>query len=230
MTWGMLAGLAGLAVVDSTSVGTLAVPLWLMLRLGEPVRPVLVYLATIAGFYWLVGLALVFGLDHLEAVGAVLASSTPVTWAQLALGVALFLAGLRLDRRRAGAAPRPARWHSRVTGDAMPDRTAVGLALGAGVVEIASMLPYLAAIGLLSAGGVAPATASAVLVGYVGLMIVPGLGALVALRCARGRAERALDRLRRFLESRGDQVLGWVLLVVGFFLTGDAVQRLELFE
>ncbi len=38
------------------------------------------------------------------------------------------------------------------------------------------MLPYLAAIGMLSAGGVPPAVAAAVLAGYVALMVVPGSG------------------------------------------------------
>ncbi|MGS2617245.1 hypothetical protein ACVCAH_22370 [Micromonospora sp. LZ34] len=60
MSIGLLLALAGLALVDSTSIGTLFIPVWLLLTPG-PVnaRRILTYLGTIAGFYFAVGLLLV---------------------------------------------------------------------------------------------------------------------------------------------------------------------------
>jgi hypothetical protein len=50
MSVGLLLPLAGLALVDSTSIGTLFIPVWLLLTPG-PVngRRILAYLGTIAG-------------------------------------------------------------------------------------------------------------------------------------------------------------------------------------
>lgn len=57
-----MAGLAGLALVDSTSIGTLIIPIFLMLS-NRPAlgRRALVYLTTVACFYFVIGVALVLG-------------------------------------------------------------------------------------------------------------------------------------------------------------------------
>lgn len=48
--------LLGLALVDSTSVGSLFIPVWLLLAAGRvPVGRILAYLGTIAGFYFVDG-------------------------------------------------------------------------------------------------------------------------------------------------------------------------------
>lgn len=61
MSLGLLLSLAGLALVDSTSIGTLFIPIWLLLAPGRvSVRRILVYLGTIAAFYFAVGLVLVW--------------------------------------------------------------------------------------------------------------------------------------------------------------------------
>src|SRR5699024_11553258 len=59
----LAASLAVLALVDSTSFGTLLIPIWFLLAPGRVrVGRVLVFLGTVAGFYFLVGIALVAGL------------------------------------------------------------------------------------------------------------------------------------------------------------------------
>ena len=54
--------LAVLALVDSTSFGTLLIPVWLLLAPGR-LRPgrILLFLATVAVFYFAAGLAILFG-------------------------------------------------------------------------------------------------------------------------------------------------------------------------
>ena len=61
MTAVALAGLAGLALVDSTSFGTLVLPLMMLLAPQVRTRNLVVYLATIAAFYFAVGVALLAG-------------------------------------------------------------------------------------------------------------------------------------------------------------------------
>src|SRR5699024_12663121 len=51
--------LAGLALVDAMSIGTLAVPVWLLMAPGKVrVSRMLIYLATIGGLFYVLGLAL----------------------------------------------------------------------------------------------------------------------------------------------------------------------------
>ena len=103
MTGLHLLPLAGLALVDSTSFGTLGIPVALLVRSRVHVTAFLSYLGVLAGFYWVLGIALVLGADTaLRALGGV-ADSAPVVWAQLAIGVALFVVSFLVD----GPAARP---------------------------------------------------------------------------------------------------------------------------
>lgn len=52
----LLVTLGGLALLDSTSIGTLVVPVWMLLMPGRPhVRRLLIYLVVITTFYFVVG-------------------------------------------------------------------------------------------------------------------------------------------------------------------------------
>src|SRR5918997_6501901 len=115
----LLLSLAALALVDSTSIGTLVLPLWLMLAPGR-VRGgrVLLFLCSVAGAYLLLGVALALGAAQLlDPVSAAL-ESTAGGVAQLAVGVVLVVLGLTVEpwttagkerRRAARAARRPGR-------------------------------------------------------------------------------------------------------------------------
>jgi hypothetical protein len=142
--------LIGLALVDSTSIGTLIVPVWLLLA---PQRPpgqrMLVYLAAIAVFYFLVGVAALFAVDSgLERFRGA-AHSPWLLVPQLALGLALFAVSWRFDskkRRERGEADRTAAWRTRALNSQASAGGLAVLALSAGTLEVFSMVPYLAAI------------------------------------------------------------------------------------
>lgn len=65
MTIAIYAQLAVLALIDSTSIGTLLIPLWLLLRADarRMVPRILLYLGVLAFFYLLVGIAMLSGVD-----------------------------------------------------------------------------------------------------------------------------------------------------------------------
>jgi Sap, sulfolipid-1-addressing protein len=117
------------------------------------VRRLLVYLATIASFYLLVGVALVLAVDAaLHSFGDI-ANQPAVLWAQLVIGVALFVLCWRYDsgrRRRRGEPDRATRWRARVLHEQASTGGLARLALTAGALELLTMLPYLAAVGLLA--------------------------------------------------------------------------------
>lgn len=71
--------------------------------------------------------------------------SRAASWVQLALGVGLFALSFRFDGKRAtGPRLRP-----RMGGP----RAMVMLGLTAGVLEVATMVPYLAAVGIMTTSG-----------------------------------------------------------------------------
>ncbi|GAA0498288.1 hypothetical protein Ade02nite_91430 [Paractinoplanes deccanensis] len=223
MDLALLGSLAVLALIDSTSFGTLLIPLWLLMHPGR-VRPVrlLVFLGTVAAFYFAVGLAVALGADAFLPQITSLLDTRPASWTQLVLGVGLFFLSFRLDRRRGGGG-RPARWRERALTDGSAASLA-GLALAAAAAEVTTMLPYLAAIGLLTNAGLTPGTVALVMAGYCLVMILPAL-VLLAARLAAG------DLLTPLLTRAGDwlarsNALSWVVGIVGFLLARDAAIRL----
>ncbi|RIV36438.1 GAP family protein [Micromonospora radicis] len=210
MSLALLLSLAGLALIDSTSIGTLFIPVWLLLAPGPiGVRRMLAYLGTIAGFYFLVGLLLYFGGSGLaEVLGGAL-DNRPVLWGQLVLGVGLLVLSFRYDGKRGAGTGRVLRWRDRVTGGDSSSRWLVGLALFAALAEVATMLPYLGALGLLSTSGLGVPTVVALLGAYCLVMVVPAV-LLLGARVAWPRlVEPVLNRLNAWIVKSSGSMLGW---------------------
>lgn len=234
-----LGGLVVLALVDSTSFGTLGVPVWMLVQPRVRAAAVLTYLAVIAAFYWLLGLTLLAGAEALTGISdslADLSDSRPFLWAQLVVGVALFAGSFAFTRkrgdarraRRMGEPTRMERWTSRAVGPEASLATVTTVALGAGVVEAASMLPYLAAIGLLTTAGVGFVGNAGLLAAYVVVMVVPALALLGLRLVAHRQVGPLLERVHGWLQRNKDEMLGWVLGIIGFLVASDAIQRLGL--
>ncbi|MFC7877328.1 GAP family protein [Isoptericola sp. NPDC057391] len=263
---GVLAGaLVVLALIDSTSFGTLLIPVWLLMAPGRP-RParLLAYLGTVAGFYLVVGIVVMLGAGALlERYGDAL-DSRPVMLLQLALGVFLFAISWRFDGKKAEAraarqGSRPGklvRWRARAMGveagaggagttapdgavpGMLPGPTStvaaprasllplLGLALGAAALEVGTMLPYLAAIGLITTSDLGTGTSLGVLAAYCVVMVLPALLLLGGRLAAARFVEPLLARLEKWLSKNAVELTGWALGGLGVFLTLNALGRL----
>lgn len=218
----LLLPLAGLALLDSTSVGTLVIPGLLLARSTPPYRALPWYAGTLFLFYLLIGL---LGLGGLDLIGA--ASELRTTdlglWVQLIVGAALVLWGVLTKD------PDPekslTRWRSRLDRP-LTRRGAAGLGLTAGVIELAGMLPYLAALGMLTAAQLPAAAKMSLLAGYCLVMFLPAL-LLTGLRLSLGRGFTA--RLQRFTEwmmRQAEHTLLWVAAIVGVLLIREPIAEL----
>lgn len=225
----LLASLAGLALVDSTSIGTLVLPVWMLLAPGRPpVGRIVRYLVAIAGFYLVVGAVLLAtaraGLD----VGGGMLDSPAAKAVQLAAGGALFALSFRFDskkRRERGQPSRVVRWRDRAFSE---DRSGgvTTLALSAGTLELVTMVPYLAAIALLVSVGAPTAVSIPLLAVYCLVMILPAV-ALLGLRMLVGqRADGILNRIDEFFTRNADSAVGWALSIAGILLAADAASAL----
>lgn len=213
----LVAALAGLALLDSTSIGTLFIPIWLMLTPGRlKLSRFGVYLGTITVFYFAVGVLIVLGasqvIDHLDGGIAL--------WAQLVIGVFLFAVSFRFDSKKKLDT---GKWQNRVNGSTP---ALAGVAVLAGVVELATMVPYLGAIAMMSAADLAPAQTGLLLAGYCLVMIVPAVVLLGGRIAFRSRIEPVLNRISTWFAEKGAGTTGWILGIAGFMVAGDAVTRL----
>ncbi|MGC0363896.1 cytochrome c biogenesis protein CcdA [Rhodococcus sp. 27YEA15] len=230
MDTALLAPLVALALVDSTSIGTLVVPVWMMLVPGRPpVRRLLLYLGVLGTFYLILGLVLL-ALTRGVRVAAVDVLDRPgVQVGQLVLGVALFAWSFRFDsakRREAGVPDRLRQWRGRVSDPNGSSPAVAGLAVAAGVAEVVTMLPYLAAIAMVAAAEPSIAVSIVLLAGYCLVMVLPAIVLLQIRLVAGARLTKPLAQLDSFVSEHGDTAIGWTFGLVGFYLAADAASAL----
>src|SRR5699024_4288967 len=217
-------GLILLALVDSTSMGTLVIPvILLVVGQGGALRVAgrtLVYLAVIGVFYLLLGIALLAGLlPLLDSFGHLLAA--PQVMLVLAvIGVLLVIWSFRLDPKsiaKRGGDPEASarRWTGRARRASGRPVVLIVLALTAGLIEAASMIPYLAAMGILADMEVGLGRGALLLVGYCAVMVLPG-AVLCGVRALLGeRADTALDRVHDWAVKNATSAFSWAVGIVG---------------
>ncbi|WP_454150544.1 GAP family protein [Microbacterium lacticum] len=232
--------LAVLALIDSMSFGTLLIPVWLLMAPGRlRAGRIIVYLATVTGAYFAIGLLLIAGASAFLATYGELLQSAPFLIGVLALGIVLMIVSWAMDTKkaRARAAERAASgggrllgWRTRIMGDDAPGRGStvglIALALTAVAIELPSMVPYLAAIGIITSQEVGWSLSALILLGYCVIMIAPALVLTVGRLVARDALERPLSRLDQWLTKHAQATTAWVIGIVGFLLAVNAIASL----
>lgn len=242
-TWSILGILGVLALLDSTSFGTLLIPVWLLMAPGR-LRGgrILGYLGVVAGAYAVIGLILLASLvlvgDHLIGALSEVSAQPAFLLGQAALGAGLIWFSCRLDpftqagkerkRRREearGTAGRVAQFRERAVGDGAQGGAAalLGLALAAVGLEIATLLPYLAGIGLVAAESPEAPMGPAMILFYCMVMITPALVLLVLRLTAHRALERPLKKLEGFLSRHANGTVALILFLLGLWLVLGAV-------
>ncbi|MCJ0979351.1 GAP family protein [Rhodococcus sp. ARC_M12] len=212
----MLIQLPGLALVDSIGIGTLAVPLWMMLWPSFRARVVLLHLSVLGLLYLGVGIAVWAATDGLSV--AVPGDAR----IRLAVGLALLIMGLVCDRRR--QAPKAA-WWTRPPGTV---RGVVLLAVAVGAVEVATMLPYFAAIDAVGDAGLGWGLSALLLAAYVLVTLSPALVLLAVRVLAQERVSSITPTLLRRVDRWSGDVWATVSVVLGALLAADAAIELNL--
>ncbi|MFF2276016.1 GAP family protein [Agromyces sp. NPDC058126] len=264
--------LAVLALLDGLSIGTLLIPVFLLLAPRVRGGRILLYLVTIAGFYLVVGVLVTLGMVNFIEAGQVFLNSTAGLVARLAVGVALLLIGIAMPTREKARArvdsemvgvtsigaqsggatespggpgggasnPHPgtgpnapggrvSRWRDRLLSDAVSPATVMAVAVAAGLIEVATMLPYLVAMGMVAEAELELWMRIAALAGYCVLMIAPALVLLGLRLVAAPIVTRPLERLGAWLERTAAENTAWILGIVGFLVARSAASELGIF-
>ena len=199
----------------------------------------MIYLLTVMIAYFGIGLLLVFGMGAVVSKLGDMLTSVPVLVGQLALGIALMLLSWAMDtkRARARAAERAASgggkllaWRARImSGDDVTSGSSVplvALAITAVLLELATMLPYLAAVGLITTRAPQWPMPAILLVGYCLVMILPAIILLFARVLGRRSLDRPLQRLDAWLTKNAQSTTAWIIGIVGFLLAVNAIADL----
>lgn len=236
-----LGALVVLALVDSTSFGTLLIPVWLLAAPGRVrVRRVLIFLLAVVFAYFLIGIALLMGAATLVDSLSGFQDTDAFLMGQFAVGIALLAVSFLMDNKttRARAAARVAagegrvsRWRKKAMADdgaatAGSTATLLALAVTAVLAEVATMLPYLAAIGIITAEGPGGTGNAGLLAGYCLVMIAPALVLLVGRVVARSALEGPLSRLDKWLTKNAQSTTAWIIGIVGVLLALNAAGEL----
>lgn len=234
MNFETLAQLTVLALIDSTSLGTLVIPLWLLLRRGTRglARKVWLYLAVVAGFYLALGVVLVTGgravvENYGDAVSGFL-EAPGLRWLALAAAVGLIIYGFsgpwsKEAREQAAAARRERKgpdggWGRRIDAALQRPGSLVALGLVAGLLEVPTMLPYLAASGLIVGSGAPFGVQLTVLALYCLVMVLPA-AVLLGVRLALGsRADAWFERVAGKLAGYVSESAKWIAAIGGILL------------
>lgn len=224
--------LIGLALVDSLSVGTLVIPLTLLLRWGRlRTIPYATYLGTITVAYFALGITLMLGF---ASIGPIITEATQTDWfpwVTLVLGAALAAFGIFAPNPKK---PEPGETNVPTDTSKMQKATRAGLAgmvslaLSAAVIEAATMLPYLAAIGIMQSFEITPLLRLALLAAYCIIMVLPAMlaGATMGLV-----GDRLTDRLQRWiprLNYEAKVTLLWIAAIVGITMVYRSANALNL--
>lgn len=129
-------------------------------------------------------------------------------WRERALGIEADAVGTGVVRTRSSVLP------------------LVGLALGAVAIEVGTMLPYLAAIGIVTTSDVGWPANGAILAAYCVVMVAPALLLLLGRLVAARAVDPVLHRLDRWLTKNATDMTGWVLGALGVLLALNAFGRL----
>ena len=138
------------------------------------------------------------------------------------IGVFLFVISFRFDGKKRS---NTGKWQELINAGGSAAALA-GIAVLAGVVELATMLPYLGAIGMMSAADLDPVQIGLLLAGYCLVMIVPALLLLGGRLALQRRIEPFLNRVSTWFAEKGAGMTGWILGIAGFLVARDAIARL----
>ena len=129
-----------------------------------------------------------------------------------------------------GPATRLTRWRDRLLAPEASGAAVMAVALGAGLVEIATMLPYLVAMGMLAEAPLDAPVRIAGLAAYCAVMILPAIVLLVLRIVAAPLVERPLARLAAWMERTSRENTAWIIGIVGFLVARGAAAELGLFD
>ncbi|PEB54467.1 hypothetical protein CON65_17235 [Bacillus pseudomycoides] len=218
MSTELLLLIGGLALLDTLSPATLGVTVYLLLTDKEKLtKCLLVYLLTIAGFYFAVGVSLMLGLDFLLEIISGVFQNRIVSWTFFIIGVILFIASFYVPAKKSSDLPAP---------KSKSILSMVALGFTTSLIEVGTAFPYFAAIGIMTTSNLSWVEWSSILAGYNFIMVLPSL-VLFLFYLLFGRwMQTSLEKLRVKIANNTGSALSWIMCIVGLILIFNSLDYL----
>ncbi len=213
----------GLALLDTLSPATIGITVYLLLTAQRRlVRLLITYAATVAAFYFALGNGLMLGAGAFFSAFGDAVDSNTAAWIQLMIGVALFAGSwlIPTDRRDPDeVTSRASRAHT------VPAMVVLGVTTG--LAEAATAVPYLGAVGMMTAADIGPQQWIPLLAGYNLIMVAPVIILYLVWKTMGERARSRLEKIRVALATRSREALAWMIGIAGLMVAANAVGRLS---
>lgn len=208
----------GLALLDMMSPAALGVTVYLLLNEKERLSSrLMIYLFTVAGFYFLVGVFLMLGLDVVMTAFSSIFQNRIVSWVMLIIGGILFIASFYYPKSKKTDLPRP---------KSKSKAAMVALGFTTSLIEVGTAFPYFAAIGLMTTSNLAAFQWLPILAGYNFIMVLPPL-IVFTLYLLLGRVmQKPLEMLRIKLSKHSGAAISWIMCIVGLILIFNSLDYL----
>ncbi|WP_176519838.1 GAP family protein [Bacillus pseudomycoides] len=218
MSTELLLLIGGLALLDMLSPATLGVTVYLLLTDKERLtKRLLVYLLTIAGFYFAVGVSLMLGLDFLLEIISGVFQNRIVSWTFFIIGVILFIASFYVPTKKSSDLPAP---------KSKSILSMVALGFTTSLIEVGTAFPYFAAISIMTTSNLSWVEWSSILAGYNFIMVLPSL-VLFLFYLLFGRwMQTSLEKLRVKIANNTGSALSWSMCIVGLILIFNSLDYL----
>jgi cytochrome c biogenesis protein CcdA len=202
--------IGGLAILDTLSPATVGVTVYLLLTDKERLtKRLLIYLLTVAGFYFAVGVSLMLGLDSLLEIISGVFQNRFVSWTFFIIGAILFIASFYIPTKKSSEIPAP---------KSKSILSMVALGCTTSLIEVGTAFPYFAAIGIMITSNLSWVEWSSILAGYNFIMVLPSL-VLFLFYLLFGRwMQKPLEKLRVKIANNTGSALSWIMCIVGLLL------------
>lgn len=256
MSWEVGLTVAGLGLLDAFSPAIVGVTIYLLLAARTRLAALLfTYVATVVALYFTFGVALKLGLGaFLPAIEEAL-GSTAVLWVFAIAGLALLLVGIFMPGKKKMQQRQAARqealagagshfapdnednssahptYQPGVTGATrVPKSLTIPAMISFGVVTVViegfMVLPYFAAIGIMTAAEVPP-TAWLLLILMYNLIMVSSAFILYGMwKIVGPKLQPRLERWRDKMAAQSMEALAWILAIAGFLVARGAIFEL----
>nr|WP_272509812.1 GAP family protein [Paenibacillus chitinolyticus] len=205
-------------MLDALSPATLGVTVYLLLTERERLNSrLMIYLLTVAGVYFVVGVSLMLGLDAVMASFSSIFQNRIVSWVMLIIGGILFIASFYYPKSKISDLPKP-------KSKSMASMVALGFTTS--LIEVGAAFPYFAAIGLMTTSNLAVFQWLPILAGYNFIMVLPPL-IVFTLHVLLGRVmQKPLESIRTRLSKYSGSAMSWIMCIVGLILIFNSLDYL----
>jgi len=218
MSLELLVSIGGLALLDTLSPTTLGVTVYLLLTEKERLSSrLMIYLVTVAAFYFFVGVAFMLGMDMLLAAFSSIFQNRIVSWVTLIIGGILFIASFYYPESKKSDLPRL---------KSISKTSMIVLGFSTSLIEVGTAFPYFAAIGLMTTSNLAVFQWLPILAGYNFIMVLPPL-IVFSLHLLLGSVmQRPLEKLQIKISKHSGSAISWIMCIVGLILIFNSLDYL----